>query len=77
MCLEFQSTIIDLGHLETIGIPINLQNFVLMTHLFVGNFPFNIDNQQLGELFEGTIKVLDVILSLKKEELENHMDLVL
>jgi len=37
------------------------------TKLFVGNLPFNLDNQQLGELFEGAGEVLDVNIITDRE----------
>uniref|UniRef100_A0A0D6R7K1 RRM domain-containing protein n=1 Tax=Araucaria cunninghamii TaxID=56994 RepID=A0A0D6R7K1_ARACU len=35
--------------------------------LFVGNLPLNVDNQQLGELFEGAGEVIDVNIILNRE----------
>jgi RNA recognition motif-containing protein len=41
--------------------------FLQMMKLFVRNFTFNLDNQQLGELFEGAQEFLDDNILTKKE----------
>lgn len=56
---------------ETVAGEIDFENeFVELpegTKLFVGNLPFNLDNQQLGELFEGAGEVLDVNIITDRE----------
>lgn len=56
---------------ETVAGEIDFENaFVELpegSKLFVGNLPFNLDNQQLGELFEGAGEVLDVNIITDRE----------